>query len=452
MDLEGHTNRLLKRGLLYDEVVLEISRLISEVKDIDRNSDFCEKMARAVVDEVKSAESVKKTGTVFYYKPSGVTMGDFGVGSRGFGDFYAHEKLAEVIGKTGAVVDSSDMDDSGIVSCPEGSEFVVVTVDGIHSRLSAFPFLSGFHVARAALRDIYTMGSRPIAMLSDIHIADDGDISALFDHIAGVSVVGDATGVPLITGSTLRIGGDMVIGDRMSGCVGSIGVLPGNVMTSRKSAMPGDLIIMTKGAGGGTVTTAAIFSGYDKASEVVEKTLNIDFLKACDLLIESNLVNSIHAMTDVTNGGLRGDAFEISKSANVSLIFYEEKVEKCIQEDVLEMFQKLNIDPLGVSTDSLLIICPESTAAEIYDIFLQNGISAQTVGRVEEGTGSFLIDKSGNKIQMSPKFRESAYTPLKKFFENNSGKDFESMKKSVDLAAEGATEKKKSVVEKLKRN
>ena len=86
-------------------------------------------------------------------------MGEFGVGSRGVGDFYVHAKLGEVIGKTGAVVDSSQLDDSGVVKI--GENYLVVTIDGIHSRLSDFPFLSGFHVARAALRDVYSMGARP---------------------------------------------------------------------------------------------------------------------------------------------------------------------------------------------------------------------------------------------------------------------------------------------------
>lgn len=42
-------------------------------------------------------------------------MGDFGVGSRGSGDFYTHTKIAEVIGRTEAVVDSRQLDDSGVV-------------------------------------------------------------------------------------------------------------------------------------------------------------------------------------------------------------------------------------------------------------------------------------------------------------------------------------------------
>lgn len=209
-------------------------------------------------------------------------MGEFGVGSRGTGDFYVHSKLGEVIGKTGAVVDSSQLDDSGVVKI--GDEYLVITIDGIHSRLSDFPFLSGFHVARAALRDVYSMGARPLAMLSDIHIADDGDVAKIFDHIAGITTVSELTGIPLITGSTLRIGGDMVIGERMTGGVGAVGVT--SSLTSRNQTRAGDLILMTEGAGGGTVSTTALYYGMH---DVVEETINIRFLEACEALLRSGL-------------------------------------------------------------------------------------------------------------------------------------------------------------------
>ncbi len=60
---------------------------------------------------------------------------------------------------------------------------------------------------------------------------------------------------------------------------------------------------MTEGAGGGTIATAAIYSGFP---EVVEQTINLNFLVACETLMKSEVFYKIHAMTDVTNGGLRG--------------------------------------------------------------------------------------------------------------------------------------------------
>ncbi len=320
MDLEGYAKRGLRKG---DPKLLEkLTDRILEIKKISRAG--AEKLAAAVITEAKATLDVKDE--VLAMQPCGVTMGEFGVGSRGRGDFYAHKKIAEVIGKTDSVCDSSQMDDSGVVRA--GGKYVVVTVDGMHSRLSDFPFLAGFHVTRASLRDLYVMGAKPVALLSDIHVADDGDVSKIFDYTAGIATVSDLVGVPLITGSTLRIGGDMVIGERLTGCVGAVGVA--EELTARIQSRPGDVVMMSEGAGGGTVSTTALYFGMH---EVVEKTLNVKFLEACKALFDHGLIGKIHAMTDVTNGGIRGDAFEIAGTAGVKLVFHEEKLRQARRAD-----------------------------------------------------------------------------------------------------------------------
>ena len=215
MDLEGFAKRGLKRN--DPEIKSKLISLIREVKEMPE--DKAAVLAAAVMQEAEA--TLNPRGEVFLLESAGVTMGEYGVGSRGLGDFYTHTKIAEVIGNTRAVIDSRQLDDSGVVMAK--GKFITVTVDGMHSRLSDYPFLAGFHVTRAALRDVYVMGAKPVALLSDIHLADDGDVSKLFDHIAGIATVSELIGVPLITGSTLRIGGDMVIGDRLTGCVGAVG-------------------------------------------------------------------------------------------------------------------------------------------------------------------------------------------------------------------------------------
>lgn len=277
MDLEGFAKRKLRAGETDAKIIAEMSTRIEEIKRTsiltNTTKETADKLAKAVLDEAKRTLDLKDEFATEIV--SGVRMGEMGVGSRGSGDFYVHEKIGELIGATGAVVDSSSLSDSGVVRLPATTtaknKFVVVTVDGMHSRLSDFPFLAGFHVARAALRDVYVLGAVPVAMLSDIHVADDGDVGKIFDHIAGISAVSDATGVPLVTGSTLRIGGDVVIGERMTGCVGAVGVA-GDIV-SREGAKAGDVILMSEGAGGGTITTAALY--YDEY-EVVKETLSHD--------------------------------------------------------------------------------------------------------------------------------------------------------------------------------
>jgi hydrogenase expression/formation protein len=435
MDLEGFA----KRGLSREDPQTEskLISLIREVKQIPEDKALI--LARAVMEEARA--TLHPRGDVFSLESVGVSMGDFGVGSRGSGDFYAHTKIAEVIGRTNAVVDSGQLDDSGVVRA-EG-KFITVTVDGMHSRLSDYPFLAGFHVTRAALRDVYVMGAKPVALLSDIHLADDGDVSKLFDHIAGIATVSELIGVPLITGSTLRIGGDMVIGDRLTGCVGAVGV--SDSLTPRKSAKAGDVIMMTEGAGGGTVCSAALYYGRH---EVVDETLNIKFLEASEALLKEDL--AIHAMTDVTNGGIRGDAKEISYTAGVKLTFEEEKMRRLVNPRVLEMLDSLEIDYLGVSIDALLIIAPQEEVEGIARTIRGAGVAVDEIGIVEEGRGAYL-QMDGNVSDFSPRFREAAYTPIKKAVGQDAKRDVGEMTARVDHAALNAVEKKRKFIDRIKR-
>ncbi len=436
MDIEGYA----KRGLLCGDKALEkkLTERILEIKKISQK--HAEELAKAVIVEANATLDPEEE--ILEPIMSGVTMGDFGVGSRGMGDFYTHEKIAEVIGKTTAVVDSSHLDDSGVVRA--NGEFLIVTIDGMHSRLSDFPFLAGFHVARAALRDVYVMGARPVAMLSDIHVADDGDVAKIFDHIAGITSVSELTGIPLITGSTLRIGGDMVIGERMTGGVGAVGIAKN--ITARIQAKPGDVILMTEGAGGGTVSTTALYFGMH---ELVDETINLKFIDACEALFDAGLVEKIHAMTDVTNGGVRGDAKEIARTAHVKLVFEEEKLRSLVNKKVLSMLDKLEIDYLGVSLDALLIIAPPDQADEIIGCVRKKNVAIDIVGNVVSGEGAELIIDGKHK-DFTPRFRESAYTPIKKLVGEKTPKNFDVMKKAVDNAASQAIEKKRRIVERLR--
>lgn len=440
MDAEEIARRHLADGIPDDEIVRLLSREVISIKRNRVTPEYAEAFARAVVTEVRNSTGL--SGDLFTFEPSGSTMGEFGVGSRGAGDFFAHRQIARIIGRPDVAVGVEEMDDAGAVSA--GGDYIVVTVDGMHSRLSDFPFLAGFHVTRATLRDVYVMGAKPVALLSDIHVADDGDVAKVFDYTAGVTAVGEAMGVPLVTGSTLRIGGDMVLGSRMTGCVGAVGVT--SHLTARKEIAPGDVLLMTEGAGGGTIATAAIYSGFP---EVVEETINLHFLKACEALLASDVLDGIHAMTDVTNGGLRGDAYEMAETAGCRIVVVEDELRTLVQPKVLEMLDALEIDYLGVSLDALLVVAPPEAAPAIRRIVESAGVAMKEIGYVEEGAPESVLSVGGEIRDFLPRFRESAYTPVKKVVDEDK-RDFEEMKIGVERAAEAALAKKLRILSRLR--
>ena len=454
MDMEGYVRQRLDN---YNENDLKdlLSQRIREYKNISQDKSLL--MAESVIDEVKTTLDLKNSDDTFLKEitevpKADIAMGEMGVGSRGAGDFFVHRKIAEIVSSTNtsSLVNPSEQDDGGVVKAnsPNDELYITTAVDGIHSRLSEYPFLGGFHVTRATLRDICVMGADPVSILSDVHLADDGDVGKIFDFTAGVAAVSELVDVPIVAGSTLRVGGDMVLGDRFVSAVGSVGV-SNYPPTARKGATDGDIILLTEGSGGGTITTTALYNGF---FDVIWDTLNVNFVQASHALFEADLIKDIHAMTDVTNGGLRGDAHEISNTTGVGLEFYEEEIRKMVAPNVLNMLEKLDIDPLGVSTDSLMLIVPPEIVDDVKNAVSSAGVDISEIGVVNTSGEPILIKEDGSSDKLVPLFREAAYTKIKKLVGETTPEDFEIMKEKVQKASDNAIRKKEKVINHIRGN
>ena len=438
MDIESYVKKCIGESESEDEIVEKLSSIIRFYKDISVSDSV--KLSRAVFDEVSVVSSLDE-GRFLSYPKSNIHMGEFGVGSRGKGDFFVHSKIAEIIRNSDvdSVVNPTAQDDGGVVEIDEDSRYVTTAIDGIHSRLGDYPFLAGFHTARATLRDVCVMGATPVSLISDIHLADDGDVAKILDFTAGICAVSELTGVPLVSGSTLRVGGDMVLGDRLVGAVGAVGT-SSVVPTARSEAVAGDVILMTEGSGGDTVTTTAIYNNFP---EVIDETLNVQFIKASRIL---NSIDGIHAMTDITNGGINGDANEINKTTGLGIHLYEKRIVDLINPRVYDMFKKLDIDPLGVSIDSLMVIAPANLVDVIVDSLTESNIGVDVIGVVNDSGVTTIESADGEVNVLVPKFREAAYTPVKKVVDSLDSVDFDEGAAEIDRVTREIISKKDEIV------
>ncbi len=458
-DLEGLTRRLINRGYTERQI---LERLIQEYHDFKDISDtLAFKYARAVLEECQKSD-IKGITDAFIRElldinRANVSVGRQGVGCRGSGDFFVHKLIAE-LSETDykAFLSPSSLDDAGAVRLRDVEMFqnntietnnliIVSKMEGIHSRLSDFPFICGFHVTRAALRDLYVKGAKPISIMVDIHLADDADIGKLFDFMAGISTVSELARVPITAGSTLRIGGDMVIGDRLVGGISAVGVCEN--LLARRNIQIGDRILMTEGAGGGTISTTAIYSGNHN---VVKETMNIKFLKACEKILNSDYVSEIRAMCDVTNGGIRGDLYEINYEAKCGVNIYEEKVKKLVNPKVFDLLEKVGVDYLGVSLDALLIYCSESISEKIISDLQSINVKCEEIGYVDNSNQVKMIMEGNNKTEIVPKFRESAYTKIKQEIGEEEPENIVLMEKSIENAAMKSLDKRKKMIDFIK--
>ncbi|MEM2203338.1 MAG: AIR synthase-related protein [Sulfolobales archaeon] len=437
-DLEGIVRKGISRGLSKEEILWRVVDEIVFYKDL--KWDTASKYALTVYDETLS--SLKACGgdidpilrRILCPSDSGVSAGIVGIGSRGSGDFFFHRLLAGVASWGSSEGSAMDLDDAGWVRI--GDMWIVVAVDGIHSRLSYFPLIAGFHAARAAARDVMVKGAVPVSFAVDLRIGDDGDPSYLLDLEAGVAAVSKYLGAPIVGGSTLRIGGDMVIGTRVVGTVMCVGVSK-NRPKARRYARPGDKILMTMGAGGGTVATTAIYGGKP---EVVLRTLNFNTLGALRTIIESDVVDKIHAMFDITNGGIRGDLNEISRSSGVGFLIDLEEIYSLIDSEVLRMLRELDIDPLGISLDSIAIIAEKDILEDIERLLKSRGIESRIIGEVISEPKVLYRDPEGKVEELKTYHRESPYTKIKKLVGIEKPENWETVSKRLEEAYRKALE------------
>jgi len=454
-DLEGLTRNLLRKRNSKTEIIERLKQEYLDYKNISPQD--AELLSNAIYEEcVKSdTNSIRNKfiKNLLEIPRANVSIGKQGVGCRGLGDFFVHKLIAELsITKSEAFLAPTSLDDAGAIQLGNyrdfrGKEFtssdvfIVSKMEGIHSRLSDFPFICGFHVTRAALRDLYVKGAKPISIMVDVHLGDDADVGKLFDFMAGISTISELTNVPITAGSTLRIGGDMVIGDRLVGGIAAVGVC--KRILARRNIIPGNKILMTEGSGGGTITTTAIYSGNH---EVVKETLNIKFLKACEKLLSSDYTDKIHCMCDVTNGGLRGDLYEINYEAKCGVSIHEVKVKELVNSRVLNLLNQTGVDYLGVSLDSLLIYCDESISEKIINDLKSINIKCCEIGFVDDSNEVKFISVDKKSSTILPRFRESAYTKIKKQIGEKAPEDNKQMENMIEIAAKKALNKRKEIL------
>jgi hydrogenase expression/formation protein len=155
-DLEGLTRRLLEKDFSKEEIILRLVNEYMDFKDIQKESAI--PLAEAIYEECKKSDIKTVSDTFMRYlldiNRANVTIGRQGVGCRGSGDFFVHKLIAKLSEtEKRAYLSPSSLDDAGAVKISDVEGYkakdnliIVSKMEGIHSRLSDFPFLCGFHV------------------------------------------------------------------------------------------------------------------------------------------------------------------------------------------------------------------------------------------------------------------------------------------------------------------
>ena len=141
-------------------------------------------------------------------------------------------------------------DDAALVPLPEGHD-LVITKDALVAGTHFFPDDSPDLVARKALRvnlsDLAAKGAEPLGYLLALALPGTTTDEELAGFAAGLRVDGDAFGLPLLGGDTVRTPGPLMLS------VTALGSVPRGRMVRRTGVRAGDMLFVT-----GTIGDAAL--------------------------------------------------------------------------------------------------------------------------------------------------------------------------------------------------
>lgn len=179
------------------------------------------------------------------------------------------------------------------------------------------PYVFGQIAATNSLSDIYAMGGEPKLAMNIVCFPDCLDPSVLAEILKGGHDKVKESGAILV-------GGHSVSDDEPKYGLSITGFVHPEKVLANSTAMPGDVLIITKPIGLGIINTAikgdiVDESTYDEAVKVMT-SLNKYAKEAMDK------VDKINSVTDITGFGLLGHALEMAKASEVSIIIHSHAI------------------------------------------------------------------------------------------------------------------------------
>ncbi len=315
-----------------------------------------------------------------------------------------HDFLKELLpthnSSTGVVVGPQLGEDAAVIEL--GDNYLVATSDPITFATEDI----GWYVVCVNSNDIATMGATPKWLLVTLLLPEDATTPTMVrDIMVQLTQACAAFDIALCGGHTEvtpAVTQPVVIGQMM-------GVTDKNALFTSADACVGDALILTKGLG---IEATAIIAR--ECEEQLREKCDATFLEqAKNYLMDPGIsvlkdaqiaiaTGGVHAMHDVTEGGVATAVYELATAAELGVTVYSDKLLDSpvlygdITRTLCDMF---GLNPLGVISSGAMLIASESEKAEaICQVLGAAGINADIIGAfLPPKDGLWLEDTTGTR-------------------------------------------------------
>src|SRR4051812_45109082 len=281
---------------------------------------------------------------------------------------------------------------AGVVDIGDGLA-IAVRIESHNHPSAVEPYQGAATGVGGIIRDIFSMGARPIALLDPLRFGslDDARTRYLFEGvISGISGYGNAVGVP-------TVGGDVVFDDCYRGNplvnVCCIGLLPHDRLVLARAEGAGNLAVLLgsgtgrDGIGGVSVLASA---GFEEGSEAKRPAVQVGdpfeekrLIEACLALLDAGLAVGVQ---DLGAAGLSCAASETAAKTGAGMDVDVARVAK--REPRMNAVEVLTSE----SQERMLAIVTPEDLDEVLALCERWEIRATVVGRVTDSARFRVFD------------------------------------------------------------
>jgi phosphoribosylformylglycinamidine synthase len=300
-------------------------------------------------------------------------------------------------------VEGKGLENAGVAPIGDGLG-VVMKIESHNHPSAVEPYQGAATGVGGIIRDVLSMGARPVALLNSLRFGPirDGEADGetvrrnryLFERVvAGIAGYGNCVGVPTVAGEVgfhPRYSGNPLVNAM---CVGVVRL---DEVATAAAAGPGNPVLYLGSATGRDGIHGASFASETLDEESGSKRPNVQIGDpfAGKLLIEATLealaTGAVQSIQDMGAAGLTCSTTEMSARGSVGMKIDLDLVPA--REPGMSAYELM----LSESQERMLCVAHRGREREVIEVFRKWGLEARVIGEVTEGT-RVVVSRSGRK-------------------------------------------------------
>jgi hydrogenase expression/formation protein HypE len=270
----------------------------------------------------------------------------------------------------------NSLQDSAVLPAREGR--LAMTTDSYVVQPLVFPGGDiGSLAVHGTINDLAMMGGKPLYLSAGFILEEGLSIATLTHVVNSMAQAAETCGVHIVCGDTKVV--DRGKGDQMFINTTGLGVIPPDLDIGPHRITPGDRMIVSGDLGAHGIAVLSVREGLTFSGDIASDSAPLHEVVAD--LADNGI--AIHAMRDLTRGGLASALNELAAAGRVNMTLDESRIP--VSPSVRGACEILGLDPLYVANEGrFALFLPPADVDKALSILQSHGVSihAAEIGEV----------------------------------------------------------------------